>query len=67
MDHSSAHVSASQQPNSARLRSPGPSPHADAPEPLPALQAVSLHDYEQLVTSRASFVDFLLGCGRDAA
>ncbi|MCC9195455.1 hypothetical protein QNO08_03770 [Arthrobacter sp. zg-Y820] len=42
------------------------SQHSNPPEPQPALQAVSLHDYELLVTTRASFVDFLLGNGRTA-
>lgn len=32
-----------------------------------ALQAVSLDDYEQLVSTRVSFVDFLLASGEAAA
>lgn len=34
--------------------------HTDPRHTDPPLQAVSLQDYEQLVTVRASFVDFLL-------
>ncbi|WAP51301.1 hypothetical protein OL239_15935 [Arthrobacter sp. ATA002] len=38
---------------------------ASSEQPDTVLQAVSLHDYEQVVTARASFVDFLLAGTED--
>lgn len=43
---------------------PATAPPSTAPplseQPADSLQAVSLQDYEQVVTARASFLDFLL-------
>ncbi|WP_461170288.1 hypothetical protein [Arthrobacter sp. Z1-15] len=43
-------------------------PHAAPPasaQPAHVLQAVSLQDYEEVVTARASFLDFLLAGAED--